>query len=84
MNERTANAALAARTTSRQDVIRVLGCSADACKQGDIPCPCPEQCLLPERWDDDGIGLLRWFLVGLALVAVVILAAHFAARWLQS
>jgi hypothetical protein len=41
----------------------------------------------PDRgylYDNEGIDLLRWLLVGLALVAVVILAAHFAARWLQS
>jgi hypothetical protein len=83
MNERTAHAALAARSTSRQDVIRALGCSSDACGQGRRPCPTPEACALPDRsdiYDADGTGLLRWLAIGIVLVFGALMVAHFIAR----
>jgi hypothetical protein len=26
-------------------------CRCDACEQGDLPCPCPEACLMPDAFD---------------------------------
>jgi hypothetical protein len=84
MNERTANAALAARATSRQDVIRVLACSSDACCQGKKSCPTPDACVLPEsRYDSEGGALLRWLGVALVLAFGALVVAHFIARVTQ-
>jgi hypothetical protein len=85
MNERTANAALAARSTSRQDVMRVLACHP-ACAVG-----CNECVRLrsesvgaewePEsRYDSEGGALLRWLGVALVLAFGALVAAHFIAR----
>ena len=36
------------------------------------------------RLDAEGTSLLRWFFIGLGLLAALLIAAHFIAAWWQS
>lgn len=70
-------------TETDRAALRAMGhdipaCTANACDQGRKPCPCPQDCRLPER--DDSVspvfeGLLsRWSLLS-AVVTVGSIAA---------
>lgn len=56
-------------------------CNADACRQGEIPCTCPERCIVPEddRLPGDGewagLGVLIW--IGSAAAVLSALALIF-------
>jgi hypothetical protein len=70
MNERIANSALSDRAESHREVIRILACTSDACRQGRMTCPTPAACEIGEqplsRYDRDGVNLLH-----IAIYAVV-------------
>jgi hypothetical protein len=82
MNERTAHTHLADRAETHREVIRILACSSDACRQGDIACPTPDACMLPSRYDRDGMNLL-YVAIGcvLGVIFVSLLTAHLFARF---
>lgn len=50
-------------------------CNADACRQGEIPCPCPERCCVPEEDRLPGDGSLAW--VGMSLLIASALVVIF-------
>jgi hypothetical protein len=61
---------------AEMDQAYVGACTANACKSGRAPCPCPEACRVPaEELDDSAVGIVFWAVLGIALVACGFLVA---------
>jgi len=58
------------RDTMPTQPAKLPACTADACRGGRVPCPCPEACQL-----DDGIGAIRGLLSLPSLASAVVTVA---------
>lgn len=55
-----------------------MACTADACKQGRLPCPCPEACEMPIQLLDEEPANLTAIVIAILSVALVMACAAVA------